>query len=173
MGLHFQFKLKWLFYKKKPTTTNSCQFDCILYRLPGTSSGKTILSTGSLEPSTFKCLSGSAGRWGVNMAAPFNDSIPHGGGERADGGQSRSPCEVAQDLMVLLLLVFVTQSCKASGTFHWKPTLQLRLLPEVIKALEAPRVLQCQLVAKVPEDERHEDDEESDGGQKAQHLWRD
>lgn len=64
-------------------------------------------------------------------------------------------------------------SCEAGGVFHWEPTLQLRLLPEVIEALEAPRVLQCQLVAKVPEEERHEDDEKSDGGQKAQHLWRD
>lgn len=53
------------------------------------------------------------------------------------------------------------------------PTLQLRLFPEVVKALEAPRVLECQLVAKVPEEEGHEDDEESDGSQKAQHLWRD
>lgn len=57
--------------------------------------------------------------------------------------------------------------------FNLKPTLQLRFLPEVIKALEAARVLQCQLVAKVPEEECHEDDEESNGGQKAQHLWRD
>lgn len=53
------------------------------------------------------------------------------------------------------------------------PTLQLRLFPEVVKALKAARVLECQLVAKVPEEEGHEDDEESDGSQKAQHLWRD
>lgn len=77
-------------------------------------------------------------------------------------------------LLLLLLLPVTVSRGKPVGRF--KPaafTLQLGLFPEVIEALEAPRVLQRQLVAKVPEKERHEDDEESDGGQKAQHLWRD
>lgn len=52
-------------------------------------------------------------------------------------------------------------------------TLQLGFLPEVIKALKAPWVLECQLVVEVPEQEGHENDEESDGSQKPQHLWRD
>lgn len=52
-------------------------------------------------------------------------------------------------------------------------TLQLVLFPQVIEALKAPRVLESQLVVEVPEQEGHEDDEESDGRQEAQHLWRD
>lgn len=75
--------------------------------------------------------------------------------------------------MLLLLLLVTVSRVKQVGAFHRQPTLQLGLFPEVIEALEAPRVLQRQLVAKVPEEERHEDDEEADGGQKAQHLWRD
>lgn len=51
-------------------------------------------------------------------------------------------------------------------------TLQLGVFPEVIKALKAPRVLEGQLVVEEPEEESHEDDEERDGCQKPQHLWR-
>lgn len=52
-------------------------------------------------------------------------------------------------------------------------TRQLGLFPEVVKALEAPWVFQSQLVIKVPEEQGHEDDEESDGSQEPQHLRRD
>lgn len=52
-------------------------------------------------------------------------------------------------------------------------TRQLGLFPEVLKALKAPWAFQSQLVIKVPEEQGHEDDEESDGGQKPQHLRRD
>lgn len=52
-------------------------------------------------------------------------------------------------------------------------TWRLSLFPEVIEALKAPWVLQSQLVIKVPEQQGHEDDEESNGSQKPQHLRRD
>lgn len=52
------------------------------------------------------------------------------------------------------------------------PTLQLCAFPEVIKALKAPQVFKRKLVVEVPKEKGHEDDEESDGGQKPQHLWR-
>lgn len=52
-------------------------------------------------------------------------------------------------------------------------TLRLVFLPEVIEALKARWALQSQLAVEVPEQEGDEDDEESDGGQKPQHLWRD
>lgn len=61
------------------------------------------------------------------------------------------------------------------GDIRWAPALTwwLGLFPEVIKALKAPWVLQSQLVIKVPEQQGHEDDEESNGSQKPQHLRRD
>lgn len=104
------------------------------------------------------------------MATSFSDSNPHTGWEKANGGWRASPrrgpascCTPAAAAVAALVCV-------------WRlhvPTLQLGLFPEVVKALKAARVLECQLVAKVPEEEGHEDDEESDGSQKAQHLWRD
>lgn len=62
----------------------------------------------------------------------------------------------------------IKETKQASALTRW-----LRLFPAVIKALKAPWVLQSQLVVQVPEQQGHEDDEESNGSQKAQHLWRD